>query len=102
MHKCVQIMIRTESFSMPASVLQHPLQYQRSVVQLLIHQDFLRRFDLPHFRRVAAVVVGEPPESFKVKVRAAVLAEKQDAGQKPFVVGDWIGMEIGLPQTDPN
>ena len=44
-------------------------------------QDLLRRFDLPHFRRVAAVVVGEPPESFKVKVRAAVLAEKQDTGR---------------------
>ncbi|CAL1139253.1 unnamed protein product [Cladocopium goreaui] len=41
-------------------------------------QDLLHRFDLPHFRRVAAVVVGEPPESFKVKVRAAVLAEKQE------------------------
>ena len=41
-------------------------------------KELLRRFDLPHFRRVAAVVVGEPPESFKSKVQAALLKEKQE------------------------
>jgi hypothetical protein len=32
------------------------------------------------------VVVGEPPESFKVKVRAAVLAEKQDTGRVRYAL----------------
>ena len=41
-------------------------------------QDLLSRFNFPHFRRVAVVIVGEPPDSFKAKVRAAVLAEKQE------------------------
>ncbi|CAJ1427927.1 unnamed protein product, partial [Effrenium voratum] len=51
------------------------------ILQLMAWQgcvELVRRFDFRHFRRVAAVVVGEPPESFKAKVRSAVLAEKQE------------------------
>jgi len=41
-------------------------------------QDLALRFDFPHFKRVALVVVGEPPEAFKAKVHSVLLAEKQE------------------------
>ncbi|CAE7892742.1 unnamed protein product [Symbiodinium microadriaticum] len=40
--------------------------------------DLAFRFDFPHFKRVAMVVVGEPPEAFKAKAHAVLLAEKQE------------------------
>ncbi|CAE7495637.1 unnamed protein product, partial [Symbiodinium pilosum] len=40
--------------------------------------ELAQRFDFPHFKRVALVVVGEPPEAFKSKVHAVILAEKQE------------------------
>lgn len=40
--------------------------------------QFLARFNFPHYRRLAFVVVGEPPEEFKERARRAVLTEKQE------------------------
>ncbi|CAE7663188.1 ABCB5 [Symbiodinium sp. CCMP2592] len=45
---------------------------------LACHEDLALRFDFPHFKRVALVVVGEPPEAFKARVHSVLLAEKQE------------------------
>merc|ERR1711972_770263 len=37
----------------------------------------LQRFNLPHFKRVAQVVMGEPKKDFKEKTHAKLLQEKQ-------------------------
>merc|ERR1712226_600906 len=37
----------------------------------------LKRFNLPHFKRVAQVVMGEPKKDFKEKTHAKLLQEKQ-------------------------
>merc|ERR1712190_384180 len=40
-------------------------------------QKMLEQFDPAEFKRVAAVVMGEPPSAFKAKVHAAMLAAKK-------------------------
>jgi len=40
--------------------------------------DLVRKFSDLHFRRVAQVIMGEPADEFKAKVRAALLEEKQE------------------------
>merc|ERR1712039_296469 len=37
----------------------------------------LQRFNLPHFKRVAQVVMGEPKKDFKEKVHAKLVQQKQ-------------------------
>merc|ERR1712083_478936 len=37
----------------------------------------LKRFNHPHFKRIAKVVMGEPSSDYKQKVHAELLAEKQ-------------------------
>eukprot|EP00931_Biecheleriopsis_adriatica_P068769 TRINITY_DN4267_c0_g1_i1.p1 TRINITY_DN4267_c0_g1~~TRINITY_DN4267_c0_g1_i1.p1 ORF type:complete len:905 (+),score=326.79 TRINITY_DN4267_c0_g1_i1:77-2716(+) len=41
-------------------------------------KEMLNRFKFPRYNRIAMVVVGEPPDAWKAKVQAAVLAEKQE------------------------
>eukprot|EP00418_Pyrodinium_bahamense_P097688 CAMPEP_0179046642 /NCGR_PEP_ID=MMETSP0796-20121207/18791_1 /TAXON_ID=73915 /ORGANISM="Pyrodinium bahamense, Strain pbaha01" /LENGTH=939 /DNA_ID=CAMNT_0020743071 /DNA_START=42 /DNA_END=2858 /DNA_ORIENTATION=- len=41
-------------------------------------QEFLRRFNAPHFRRIARVAMGEPDEAHKSRVRSALLEAKQE------------------------
>eukprot|EP00930_Biecheleria_cincta_P014517 TRINITY_DN12459_c0_g1_i1.p1 TRINITY_DN12459_c0_g1~~TRINITY_DN12459_c0_g1_i1.p1 ORF type:complete len:927 (-),score=276.78 TRINITY_DN12459_c0_g1_i1:70-2850(-) len=41
-------------------------------------KQLLEKFSFPHYKRVAAIVVGEPPEEFKAKVRARMLEDKQE------------------------
>merc|ERR1719401_649515 len=41
-------------------------------------QDVLNRFSKPHFKRIAQVMMGEPPKDYQEAVRAAILKEKQD------------------------
>merc|ERR1712087_13984 len=40
-------------------------------------QKMLEQFDPAEFKRVAVVVMGEPPKEFKAKVHAAMLAAKK-------------------------
>merc|ERR1712087_223934 len=40
-------------------------------------QKMLEQFDPAEFKRVAAVVMGEPPSTFKAKVHAAMLEAKK-------------------------
>merc|ERR1712113_176938 len=40
-------------------------------------QKMLEQFDPAEFKRVAVVVMGEPPKEFKAKVHAAMLAAKE-------------------------
>merc|ERR1711972_595856 len=42
-------------------------------------QKVLEQFDPAEFKRVAMVVMGEPPKDFKAKVHAAMLAAKKKA-----------------------
>merc|ERR1712217_223107 len=44
----------------------------------------LQRFNLPHFRKVAHVVMGEPKADFKKKVHAQLLEEKQAKADAAF------------------
>merc|ERR1712203_184427 len=37
----------------------------------------LKRFNLPHFKKIAAVVMGEPNAEYKEKVHAKLLQDKQ-------------------------
>ena len=39
--------------------------------------DVLKRFSLPHFKKVALVVMGRAPEDFKIRLRAKIHREKQ-------------------------
>jgi len=41
-------------------------------------QVSLARFNFPHFKKTAAIIVGEPSDSFKAKVHSIILAEKQE------------------------
>jgi len=44
----------------------------------------LKPFNLPHLRRVAQVMVGDPERSFKERMQAAMLREKQEAANIAF------------------
>merc|ERR1712032_948120 len=44
----------------------------------------LKRFNLPHFRKVAKVVMGEPKSDYKERVRVQVLQDKQQRSDR-----DW-------------
>merc|ERR1712228_312459 len=41
-------------------------------------QKNLERFNLPHFRKVACVVMGEPPAVFKQRAQEKILKDKQE------------------------
>merc|ERR1712194_811269 len=47
-------------------------------------KENLQRFNLPHFRKVAHVVMGEPKADFKEKVHAQLLQEKQAKADVAF------------------
>merc|ERR1712228_311335 len=40
-------------------------------------KENLKRFNLPHFKKVAAVIMGEPPSEHKAQVHAQLLSDKQ-------------------------
>jgi len=39
--------------------------------------DCLKRFNAPHYKKVAMVVMGDPPAAFKAKTQAALLKQKE-------------------------
>lgn len=47
-------------------------------------KEVLKRFCLPHFKKVAVVVMGEPDPQFKERVYKAALQEKQVAADAEF------------------
>merc|ERR1711920_527397 len=44
----------------------------------------VQKFNLPHFKKIAKVVMGEPPKEFKAKVHATLLEEKQAKEEKAW------------------
>merc|ERR1712151_981421 len=44
----------------------------------------LQRFDMPHFKKIAKVMMGEPAEEYKKKVYAQMLVDKQAKSDKEF------------------
>jgi len=47
-------------------------------------KELLRRFDMPHFKKVALVMLGEPAEDYKETVHEALLKEKQERSDQDF------------------
>jgi len=39
--------------------------------------ELLKKFSLPHFKKIAVVAIGEPGEEFKLRIQARLLHEKQ-------------------------
>ena len=51
------------------------------VKQNLVENDRkenLKKFSLPHFKKTAHVVMGDPPAAFKKKVQEKILADKTE------------------------
>merc|ERR1711948_99415 len=44
----------------------------------------LKRFDMPHFRKIAKVMMGEPKSDYKERVHVQVLQDKQQRSER-----DW-------------
>lgn len=52
-----------------------------------MHEDrkeYVKRFKLPHFNKVAEVMIGEPAEDFKARVHRLILNEKQEKANADF------------------
>merc|ERR1712085_62294 len=47
-------------------------------------EELVKRFDKPHFKRVAKVLLGEPDAGFKKKTHELLLQDKQAASDKTF------------------
>merc|ERR1712194_761916 len=44
----------------------------------------LQRFNMPHFKKIAKVMMGEPANDYKEKVYAQMLVDKQAKSDKEF------------------
>merc|ERR1712107_295352 len=61
----------------------------REVKQNLIETDrkeMLKRFSLPHFKKTALVVMGEPSPEHKKKVQRRILLDKQAKAESDWKV----------------
>merc|ERR1712194_704408 len=47
-------------------------------------EELAKRFDRPHFKRVAKVLLGEPDKAFKKETHELLLQDKQAASDKTF------------------
>merc|ERR1712226_514939 len=46
--------------------------------------ELVKRFDRPHFKKVATVLVGEPDAAFKKRTHELLTQDKQEASDKAF------------------